>query len=198
MNAAEKYFRVYADFMKKTGEKPLTKKTFWELVRKGNKTAMVLRNPDVRKRFRTFFRDHIEKEPYLQWDRPFPYSMQVLRTARRRGARIFLVTVRRNRAALLRQVRQDFMPYFEKVLVAPPHRDSGKNYLVKERLIKPFAVPGDIIVGDSHADVRCGKNLKLVTVAVLSGMRNKNALATYAPDFIVRDIRSLKRLNVLP
>jgi phosphoglycolate phosphatase-like HAD superfamily hydrolase len=49
-----------------------------------------------------------------------------------------------------------------------------------------------LIVGDTEVDIRAGKAVRIKTVAVLSGIRDRAALEAEAPDAIVSDLHGLE------
>ena len=69
-----------------------------------------------------------------------------------------------------------------------------KNWRIKRALIHEIASLGDIIIGDTPTDIKCGQSLRFITVAVLSGITNYSLLKSYQPDYIIRKIDSLPRL----
>lgn len=186
IDISEKYYRIYADFMGSTGRRPRSKQWFWSNKRK--KAADLIGD-------RQFFIDRIEHPDYLQFDKLFPFSLAVLSKLVNNGHRVYVVTLRQNRRNLLKQIKNLKIDRFVKVLTtAPLPFQSSDNHRLKIRLLKPFARPGDVVVGDSRADILAGRALKLTKVAVLSGISNYKILKTYAPDYVVHDIRSLVSL----
>ena len=53
-----------------------------------------------------------------------------------------------------------------------------------------------VIVGDGTTDIEAGKHANVLTCAVSYGFRKRDVLLTAKPDFMVNDIRRLKRLFV--
>ena len=50
------------------------------------------------------------------------------------------------------------------------------------------------IIGDTEMDILVGKNLEILSIAVLSGIRNKEKLDAYKPDYIIEDISYLSKI----
>ena len=84
--------------------------------------------------------------------------------------------------------------YFKKILTGHSETD---GYAKKIELISTVIAKDEIalIVGDTEADIITGKKLGFKTVAVLSGIRNREILALLNPDFIIRDIGKLSDIT---
>ena len=61
---------------------------------------------------------------------------------------------------------------------------------------KLLHVNGCCIVGDSIYDVRAGKRARVKTIAVLSGEYSRGVLKKEKPDFILKDIKELKKIEI--
>jgi pyrophosphatase PpaX len=61
---------------------------------------------------------------------------------------------------------------------------------------KLLHVKAECIVGDSIYDIRAGKKAKVKTVAVLSGIYTRDMLRKEKPDYILKDIRGLKKISI--
>lgn len=198
IDVSERYFRVYSDFMKQANTPFLLKSEFWRMMRKKEKIENLVKKKYLASEYKKFFLKNIENSRYLKYDYLFEFTIPTLKYLRKLGVELFMVTLRRNRVNLLREIKRfGLNKFFEGVLTAQPHSDSGKNYEIKKRLIKKTASKGDIVVGDSKADILSGKILGLQTVVVTSGIRNYHFIKQFNPDYIFRDMRSLKKLKSL-
>jgi len=61
---------------------------------------------------------------------------------------------------------------------------------------KLLHVKAECMIGDSIYDVRAGKKAKIKTVAILSGVYTRNMLKKEKPDFILKDIKELKNIEI--
>ncbi len=99
--------------------------------------------------------------------------------------------------AVLAELRQfDLDKYFNHVVTA---LDTQKPKPSPEALIKAVkAMDVDmcacVIVGDSVVDVTAGKNAGARTVAVLTGLYDREELAAATPDFLINDVSELPKL----
>lgn len=193
IDISEKYYRVYADFIISNQLRPINKKHFWRLKRSKTSLEEILGDSAILEAYKDFFINHIESPKYLKFDCLYAFSINVVSELSTKGLKLYGVSLRQDPGGLMRQIKNFKLDQFAKVLTAtPPPFQSNENYRLKVKLIKPIAHPGDIIVGDSRADILAGKALNLKTVAVLSGISNYRVLKSYSPDFIIRDIRSIK------
>lgn len=111
---------------------------------------------------------------------------------------LVLVTLRRRKQPLLEQLADlDLAALFTEVQVGFPD-DDGDTVIFKARLVRESACfdPRAWAVGDTEVDVRAGKAVGLVTVAVESGLRSAELLRRENPDFLLHDITQLRQ--VLP
>lgn len=196
IDISEKYYQIYADFMISNRLHTMDKKHFWRLKRSKAPLEEILGNSRILAAYQDFFISHIEHPKYLKFDHLIPFSINVVRELSTKGLKEYGVSLRQDPQALMKQIKNFKLDQFAKVLTAaPPPFQSSENYRLKIKLLKPLVSHGDIIVGDSRADILAGKALKLTTVAVLSGISNYKILKTYNPDYIFRDIRSLTSLK---
>ncbi|MBI4122972.1 MAG: HAD family hydrolase [Parcubacteria group bacterium] len=193
IDVSEKYYRVYMDFVKQEGLKPFfSKEKFLRLKRKGASNSSMFKDKKMLARYESFFLENIERERYLKYDKMFSFSLRVLKKLRKLGFRIFVVTLRRNRKNLFKETERFGFPAAVSILQGSPRVFNGKSdYETKKKLVKRFTHTRDIMVGDTEADMMCGKGLGMITVGVLSGMRQFSCLKKLKPDRIVQDIRSI-------
>lgn len=197
IDISEKYYRVYRDFMlAHTRRRALSKEKFWRLKRQKQQAAALIKDTALVGEYNRFFIENIEQEKYLRFDTPFTFSISLLHDMQLQGLRVYIVTLRRKRANLLRQMKAlHFMGLA--IFLSPPALsfDNTSHHVLKRELIQQYAQRGDIIIGDTDTDILCGKNLDLTTVAVLSGISSYAVLKRYSPDYLVRDVRSLRKLK---
>ena len=111
---------------------------------------------------------------------------------------LVIVTARACRPLLLEQLdRLGLTPFFHEVLSVPAgrHVDEQKAELIRDYLARHTReAAGSWMVGDTEADVLAGRLVGLRTVAVLSGIRDRDLLLRANPDHLVADIRELPLL----
>jgi phosphoglycolate phosphatase len=107
----------------------------------------------------------------------------------RKTHRIALAAMRRNRQALLGQLEViRVLPLLDCVLNGSS-ADMPKHELIMQ---DPRWQPENaIIVGDTEVDIAAGRFLGIRSVAVLSGVRERENLLRASPDFLVDSLASV-------
>jgi phosphoglycolate phosphatase len=197
LDASERYFRVHQDIIEQYGGRSMDKETYWQFKRDRrplstllgmigfNASEQIYRMQWVRK---------IELLKYLQHDTVIHGAREQLEKLKQHHT-LILVTLRQRPANLGRQLEYlKIDHYFTAILSTNPCGVNG--WETKKQLIAEsgFPVENALIVGDTEIDIRAGKALGLKTVAVLSGIRNRERLAEEHPDFIVGGMNALSQI----
>lgn len=191
LDISEKYYTVYSDFLKENNITPLSKKEYWEKKREKN-TDEEFVGKELAKNFKKFFLEKVEEEKYLEHDKLILGTLETLEELSKTHD-IFIVTLRRKKKNLYRELESFGLDKF-KLIHGLPATTTGHNFEKKITLLEKYVVDGDTIVGDSSAEVKAGKALRLKTVGVLSGLSSRKVLETLAPDAIVEDVKSAAKL----
>lgn len=138
--------------------------------------------------------DLIEQEDMLALDKVIPGVKNVLKHLSKDHT-LILVTLRKNIDTARKQIKQlGIDSYFSTVLIGG-ERVGEQTYDAKTRMIKDeiqlSGQPGSILVGDTEGEIVAAKNLGLRSVAVLGGIRSKNYLQRFEPDYMISHIREL-------
>jgi len=197
LDVSERYFRVHRDIVGQCSGKVMDKTTYWHLKRDHRPLPALLTmtgGPTSEVAYRAQWFQKIEALEYLQYDTVIPGAKEQLEWLRQ-GHFLILVTLRQRREHLEVQLKKlKLHRFFAAVFSANPTLAEG--WKAKQRLISESQfLSGDaLIVGDTEIDIRAGKSLGLTTVAVLSGIRNRERLAAEGPDLIVEDINALPHI----
>lgn len=130
----------------------------------------------------------IEKKSYLALNKPVPGAKRTLQFLSQRG-KLVLVTNRKARRNLFWELRRhNIKKYFYKILSAPAkeHAWQTKIELIKNNL--QYDHEDIFFVGDTEAEFVAGRRLRIKTVAVLNGIRSKEMILRYRPDYICKSI----------
>jgi phosphoglycolate phosphatase-like HAD superfamily hydrolase len=134
----------------------------------------------------------IENFEYLKHDRIIQGAERVLEELML-NHQLILVTLRNNSKTLFQELEYfDLKKYFTRILSLD---NNHGDWRIKVKLIQEsgtLANQNSMIVGDTEADIIAGKNLRIKTCAVLSGIRTKELLEKASPDIIIDDVNSLK------
>ncbi len=165
---------------------------FWNKKREGKTNENILRELSVDERkiekYKAYWRENIESEESLSKDFLFEFSIPALQRWKIRGKVLHLVTMRSNEKNLFWQIeRLNINHFFESVIVCS-HREC-KSEVIKRNLFVNRVTA--VVIGDTEKDIEAGRNLDILTVAVLSGIRNYDVLKSYYPDIILNSVAEI-------
>lgn len=194
-----RHYAVYTACVKQFNGTPLTQDEYWSMKRTAISWNDILKSSNVPNHFNndfmSLFIKLIESKDYLKIDKPFNFTLEVL-DALYTDNNLVLVSFRRNRHELINQLEKlGLSQYFKAILSG--HAKTKKSVLSKKaEIIKDYMSidKAAVIVGDTEADVSAGKFLGITTVSVYSGIRNKNYLSPFSPDYLIEDIRELPKI----
>jgi phosphoglycolate phosphatase-like HAD superfamily hydrolase len=195
LDVSRRHHRVYAQTIRLLGGKPLTKREYWQLRRRDIEWQQILvesgLKPELLSAFLQRFIERIESPDMLATDRLVVDGEASLRTLSDEHC-LYLVSLRRSQPDLMDELdRLRVGKYFDRVAVG--HGEAAP-YRNKVDLIARIPDFDGIVIGDTEADILAAKELNLMSVAVLSGIRGIEYLRTLKPDFIVGGIRDVPRL----
>ncbi len=125
----------------------------------------------------------IESPAFLQYDF-LPDHISKTLDKLQENYDLILITKRKSEQNLRDQLKRLEMDhFFRKILV------TGEKYQSKAEIIREeYLSPHSIIIGDTEEDIITGKKLNITTIAITSGMREKDILKRYNPDFIIENL----------
>ena len=204
LDVSARHHHVYAAVCTSLQGQPLDRATYWELKRSGAAVPQILLasglNPEGFTEFETRFREQIELPESLGFDVLFPETMPVL-TRLASIHRCTLVSLRSSATALRAQLAVFALtPFFEMIETAA---DGDDPAFQKARLIRKTVAAEDpaVVIGDTEADVMAASALGYLSIAVSSGIRNRDVLAQHDPGYLIDDIGgvedALRRAHLL-
>tara|TARA_B110000879_G_scaffold184327_1_gene243850 strand:- start:326 stop:949 length:624 start_codon:yes stop_codon:yes gene_type:complete len=179
-------FRLYNLFQKLVPQSVLTYNEYWNYkMNKINHQGILkkyfkLSDCDI-KLFLTNWMKLIEDDYWLSFDKPFDGVTEHLNLLKNSGFKLYLVTARQKKEKVITQINTfGWYHLFEKILVT-------EQKYKKSDLIKPNLGDSSTnwMVGDTGMDIIEGQELKMNTIAVLSGFLSEKELFKYNPDKIV-------------
>jgi beta-phosphoglucomutase-like phosphatase (HAD superfamily) len=166
LNISEKYYQVY----KELGGKA-TKDMYWRAKRNGV-------GIDSQKPIRATM---LESKKYLEYDIIFSGAIKAMVCF----PSLVLVTLRKNQHTFREQLEcLGLINIFSTVL-------RGAD---KFTAISSICSEGDILIGDSINDIQAANLLGIKSMAVTTGVRNREILSQYNPDYIIDDISELPKV----
>lgn len=207
MDVSERYYQVYLyclDQIRKPYQPivPLKKEEFWRLKRAYISEREIgyrsgLTEPNQAQEFSALRSEVIHTEPFFPFDRLHDWAIPALTKAQQAGIELGIMTMRRQRELEPVIAKYSLGRFF------PPHLrfclpdDYVKTYDTQDKprlMLKAIATLPMLdchwIVGDTEADIITGKRFNCKTIAVLSGIRDRQRLELHQPDYILPNLLS--------
>ncbi len=206
VDVSERYYRVYRVCLEKVQQEypgltptVLSKSEFWALKRaKVSETEIGRRSgldPAQAQIFSQYRHETVHTFPYFQWDALWPGARAVLAELQRQGIPVYVITMRRRREltfALAQFGLESLLPPTHCYCISDDFvktQDHLDKPLVLARALAQMAPTQPVwMVGDTEADIIAAQTHGIPVVAVLSGIRDRETLARYQPDFIAPDL----------
>jgi phosphoglycolate phosphatase len=152
---------------------------------------------DQARQFAQLRRQNVHSHDYLKYDCPLPGAIAALEQLQSLSHSLAVITMRRENAlsfALAQYGLEPFFPLEQRYCLpndyAKSHDVVEKTRLMDIALSELSPVDETWMVGDTEADIAAARSHDLPIVAVLSGIRDRQRLSTYDPDFIVDDLQA--------
>jgi phosphoglycolate phosphatase-like HAD superfamily hydrolase len=198
IDVSDRYYRIYKEVVLSIEGNPLEKSEYWGLRRQGvpeSKLFSQLRPFKESSDLLVLRSKKLEAAEYLKYDQLVPGALETLNFLKAR-AQLVLVTLRKAVTELRQQLQTlGLSSFFDQVLY--PNQRVDDHATSKAALISQnpwFKIKGSLIVGDSEADILAGRLLSIKSIAVLSGIREREVLVRYEPDYIIDSLAGLPAL----
>lgn len=199
IDASARNYGVYRENIVKLGGIPLEKEKYWELKRKKTENTKILKLSRIPKKdhilYNQRFIDQIESQNHLDMDTIFSHTFITLNQLHRLGHHLYLISYRKFKNRALKQLNKlGLAKRFEKILIGRTHRLGQEtksqfiNLILKNSKYPKTGKRG-IFVGDNEDGILAAQKQKLVSIAVLSGIRNKSILKKTTTGFDHRKYR---------
>jgi phosphoglycolate phosphatase-like HAD superfamily hydrolase len=190
-----RHYACYRDILVERGLTPMAEDRYWDMKRNrvDRRHQLAATGADhLYDEYLTAWLDRIESTTYLALDRLQPGAVNKLDEWRRSGLRLLLVTMRRNRDTLLRQLDAlELRSRFDAVLsVGPTDPDAAKADSVRPYL-GVDSPKRALWIGDTEVDVRAARRVGATVCAVTCGLRTADYLASLAPDALADDVNAI-------
>ena len=202
VDIAPRHYRVYKKCVKELGGTPLDKEEYWKKKRANVSWDELLPlsglGIDKKDAYLKLFIDRIESQEELGADELFKDSLRTLEQLRANGNKLYLLSLRRNAAALDWQIEHlGIRHLFEKILSG--HSDTKEGTLLKKADIVRQTVdnPSEVvIIGDTEADIAAAQQLGATSIALMSGIRNEEFLSAMHPNHLVDGIGNVDDIKL--
>jgi len=204
LDVSARHHHVYSTVCASLGGEPLARAPYWHLKRRRTPLPEILAQSGLTETevpaFTAGFAELIEVPDSLGFDVLFPETIPVL-TRLAATYRCSLVSLRSSATALRAQLAVFALtPFFEAIEMGPAGEDPAFQKARLMRRTVPDDDPG-VVIGDTEADVAAANALGYLSIAVCSGIRDREVLAQGAPGYLVDDIGgvedSLRRAHLL-
>ena len=193
---------MYEKCVKALGGSPLDKDEYWEMKRTNLSWDKLLPlsglTVDEKDAYLKLFIDRIESQEELGADELFKDSLRTLEQLQANDNKLYLLSLRRNADALDWQIEYlGIRHLFEKILSG--HSDTKEGTLLKKADIVRQTVdnPSEvIIIGDTEADIAAAQQLGATSIALMSGIRNKEFLSALHPNYLVDGIGDVDNIKL--
>lgn len=210
MDVSERYYRVY-QFCLATIKKPdqnvteLSKADFWKLKRSRVPEAQIGimsgLYPEQGREFAQLRRKTVHTLPYLSYDQIQPQAQKVLTKIQQLRIELVVMTMRRTSElaeAFDRYQLHSFFPQEYRYCLSDDYVKTNdvddKTALMERALAELPPVAETWMVGDTEADIVAAKTHGLKVIGVLSGIRDRQELLKYQPDYIVANLKEALEL----
>ena len=204
MDVSERYYQVYQyclDQAQEPGQtvKQLSKSEFWQLKRaqvpEKQIGLMSGLTAEQAQKFTQLRRQTVHTLPYLVYDQPVSGAIATLEKIQQLDIDLVVMTMRRVReldAALENYYLGRFFPIQQRYCLGNDYVKTtdveDKPRLMTRALAELAPCENIWMVGDTEADIAAAKSHDIPFVGVLSGIRDRDQLQQYQPNFIVNNL----------
>ncbi len=191
LDVSKRSYKVYKEIVKELRGTALSKNDYWLLKKNKSSIEKLLKFSNLSKKLsKTYekeFLTRIELIENLALDILIKHSDKTLRTLHKEND-LYLISLRKNRKGATDQLAKiGLKKYFKFLLIGSSKNKTNK---FRTKIKNSF----DIVIGDTEADILAAKELGIVSIAVLSGIRTKKILKNLKPDFIVKNINHVPKI----
>jgi phosphoglycolate phosphatase-like HAD superfamily hydrolase len=204
MDVSERYYHVYQLCLERSKAPDqavtlLSKPDFWRCKRAkvpereiGQRSGLT---PEQARHFAHLRRELVHQVPYLIHDRLIPRAVESLETLQAYGIDLAILTMRRERELSIPLERYNlsrFFPPSQRYCIGNTYSKTGdvndKPLLMAQALAELPPAEKTWMIGDTEADIVAAQTHNIPVIGVLSGIRDRERLASYYPDRIAADL----------
>ena len=199
LDVSERFYKIYCDLLDKFNcNQGLSKEEYWQLKKERYPETEIVHKTCVNINIEYYMKlrqEVIESPKYLKYDKPFPYTLDVIKELNK-NHRLIIVSLRESLDKTKKEIEKfGLKPFIDRVLV---HNENMNNkWKIKVELIRSdsnFEKKESIIVGDTEADFLAAKGLDIPCFLVSSGIRTKEYLGTLNCGVVIANIAELEQM----
>jgi phosphoglycolate phosphatase-like HAD superfamily hydrolase len=210
MDLSDRYYHVYQLCLAQVKSPDrsinlLTKSEFWAQKRAlvpeiqiGIESGLTPAQAEIFKQLRD---RHAHQLQYLHLDRVVPNAIPALTQIQAAGIELLVMTLRRTSELDTAFAQYDLGRFFPpdcRYCLADDHNKQGdildKTHLMARSIAELGSVPNTWTIGDTEADIIAAKTHHIKVIGVLSGIRDRDRLEKYQPDYIVPNLSAAVQL----
>lgn len=182
IDVSERDYRIYADILLRLGYTPISKEKYWPLRRKITDVHYILSLSGLvsEEDVSAFLKERkalMEAWSYLRIDKPFDDVKETL-SRLNKEYNLIILTKRYDSEVTKRQVSElGFNDYAELMIVTDRKEEAMR------RISGLYAM-----VGDTENDIVPANSVGIISIAVTTGIRNKEKLSAYSPSAIINKL----------
>ncbi|MBD2105008.1 HAD family hydrolase [Leptolyngbya sp. FACHB-261] len=204
MDISERYYQVYLYCVAQTKRQgqlvtTLSKADFWALKRDRVPEVEIARrsgfDEEQAAAFAKLRRATVHTDEYFPYDQLAPGAVEALEMLKEYEVELGVMTMRHRRELLPVLEQYDLGRFFPETHIYcldddyVKTGDTNDKPLLMARTLAELPVAETVwMVGDTEADLLSAKNHNIPVIGVLSGIRNREQLAKYEPNYIVPDL----------
>ncbi len=189
-----RHTQLFVDLAQKFNFQPIDLHEYWQLKRQRVSEAEILKkckgfDSKYLSEYMQLRGSLIETQQYLKLNALIPKTETNLEILKKAG-RLVLLTTRNHIENLHWEIKDKKIDhYFNQILCAGSDKESSAETKIK--LINSSGIKltvGDFIIGDTEAEIICGKALNLITISTTNGIRTREYLESLNPLITAPDI----------
>lgn len=199
LDVKERYHAAHKESCEKLSISPLPLDIYWEYKKNKIPESKILKlDSELFKKYNEQRVSNLEDENFLLLDKVFHGVPKLLERLNKKGFYLYIVTVRKNKQRVIDQIKRlNLDPYFIQILSTPASTNPEKDKVNLIKTIKKINFNSiHWMIGDTEADILCGKELNFKTIAVTSGIRTEKFLKKYKPDFLINNIIEIQNNKI--
>ena len=201
LDGKTRHYRCYQSILESFGLKPVDIDDYWE-----SKRALVSRKEllfasgaqGIYEEYLAAWLNLIETPAMLALDKVQDGAIECLRAWKSQGAELLLVTMRKDKVALERQLESTGLRQFLDAVLVCDHAEGGegKAHAVCNYFQTEFITDKSLWIGDTEADWVAAKTLGCPVVLLSNGLRNDAYLRSLESAIVMPSIASLRNTFV--
>lgn len=171
----DRHYMCYCDIVKKYGGSCVSFDRYRQLKREKIKRTILLEETNFKGTYEEFanaWLESIETEYYLQFESLYNDALQVLNKWKRSGTKLYLVTMRRNREELVKQINKfGLEKLFDIIISGDP-----TTGVTKMDLFGDIPSGSKLVLGDTEADELFARQLQADFYMMTTGLRDPKGI----------------------